>query len=188
MSSCNKRNWCFDSYFERTWSEISWCGCNPLSTQDDVAASIADEGISIFASRGVSKEEYYEDIHSVMKMGPNVTIDDGADLTLEMHSLDIDISKVYGGTEETTTGVIRLRAMQKRGVLKYPIIAVNDAETKHDFDNVYGTGQSALDGVIRATNILIAGKNVVVAGYGHVGKGIAKRASGLGGRVIITGG
>jgi adenosylhomocysteinase len=167
-------------------AEISWCGCNPLSTQDDVAASIADEGISIFASRGVSKEEYYEDIHSVMKMGPNVTIDDGADLTLEMHSLDIDISKVYGGTEETTTGVIRLRAMQKRGVLKYPIIAVNDAETKHDFDNVYGTGQSALDGVIRATNILIAGKNVVVAGYGHVGKGIAKRASGLGGRVIIT--
>ena len=157
-----------------------------LGTQDDVAASIADEGISIFASRGVSKEEYYEDIHSVMKMGPNVTIDDGADLTLEMHSLDIDISKVYGGTEETTTGVIRLRAMQKRGVLKYPIIAVNDAETKHDFDNVYGTGQSALDGVIRATNILIAGKNVVVAGYGHVGKGIAKRASGLGGRVIIT--
>ena len=167
-------------------AEISWCGCNPLSTQDDVAASIADEGISIFASRGVSKEEYYEDIHSVMKMGPNVTIDDGADLTLEMHSLDIDISKVYGGTEETTTGVIRLRAMQKRGVLKYPIIAVNDAETKHDFDNVYGTGQSALDGVIRATNILIAGKNVVVAGYGHVGKGIAKRASGLGGRVFIT--
>jgi adenosylhomocysteinase len=167
-------------------AEISWCGCNPLSTQDDVAASIADEGTSIFASRGVSKEEYYEDIHSVMKMGPNVTIDDGADLTLEMHSLDIDISNVYGGTEETTTGVIRLRAMQKRGVLKYPIIAVNDAETKHDFDNVYGTGQSALDGVIRATNILIAGKNVVVAGYGHVGKGIAKRASGLGGRVIIT--
>jgi adenosylhomocysteinase len=167
-------------------AEISWCGCNPLSTQDDVAASIADEGISIFASRGVSKKEYYEDIHSVMKMGPNITVDDGADLTLEMHNLADDVSKVYGGTEETTTGVIRLRAMQKTGVLKYPIIAVNDAETKHDFDNVYGTGQSALDGVIRATNILIAGKNVVVAGYGHVGKGVARRASGLGGRVIIT--
>ena len=167
-------------------AEISWCGCNPLSTQDDVAASIADEGLSIFASRGVSKEEYYDDIHSVMKMGPNITIDDGADLTLEMHNLVKDLSKVYGGTEETTTGVIRLRAMQKTGVLKYPIIAVNDAETKHDFDNFYGTGQSALDGVIRATNILIAGKNVVVAGYGHVGKGVAKRASGFGGRVIIT--
>src|SRR4029079_14152302 len=166
---------------------VAWCGCNPLSTQDDVAASIAQEGISIFASRGVSNEQYYDDIHSTMKIKPNITIDDGADLTVEMHDDGyIQDVPVYGGTEETTTGVIRLRAMQSAGKLKYPIIAVNDAETKHDFDNVYGTGQSALDGIIRATNILIAGKNVVVAGYGHVGKGISKRADGLGANVAVT--
>jgi adenosylhomocysteinase len=168
-------------------AEIAWCGCNPLSTQDDVAASIAQEGISIFASRGVSNEQYYDDIHSTMKIKPNITIDDGADLTVEMHNDGyVQDESVYGGTEETTTGVIRLRAMQTAGKLKYPIIAVNDAETKHDFDNVYGTGQSALDGIIRATNILIAGKNVVVAGYGHVGKGISKRADGLGANVVVT--
>ncbi|HSF00037.1 MAG TPA: adenosylhomocysteinase [Nitrososphaeraceae archaeon] len=176
-----------------TGAEISWCGCNPLSTQDDVAASLArDEEIGIFASRGVSTEEYYTDIHSTMRFGPNITIDDGADLTVEIHnSLSSSSSSsnnyyLFGGTEETTTGVIRLRAMEKSGKLMYPIIAVNDAETKHDFDNVYGTGQSALDGIIRATNVLIAGKNVVVAGYGHVGKGIARRASGLGANVIVT--
>jgi adenosylhomocysteinase len=169
-------------------AEISWCGCNPLSTQDDVAASLAtDEGISIFARRGVSTKEYYDDIHSAMDINPNITIDDGADLTIEMHKENNGSqSRVYGGTEETTTGVIRLRALQKSGKLIYPIIAVNDAETKHDFDNVYGTGQSALDGIIRATNILISGKNVVVAGYGHVGKGIARRASGMGANVIVT--
>lgn len=166
-------------------AELVWCGCNPLSTQDDVAASLAkDEGIGIFASRGVSSKEYYDDIHSSMKLDPHVTIDDGADLTVEMHKGSP--KSIRGGTEETTTGVIRLRAMQKAGKLMYPIIAVNDAETKHDFDNVYGTGQSALDGVIRATNVLISGKNVVVAGYGHVGKGIASRASGLGANVIVT--
>ena len=167
-------------------ADLSWCGCNPLSTQDDVAAALVDEGISIYASRGVSNEQYYDDIHSTMSIKPNVTIDDGADLTVEMHNSSGDLSDVYGGTEETTTGVIRLRAMEKNGKLKYPIMAVNDAETKHDFDNVYGTGQSALDGIIRATNILISGKNVVVSGYGHVGKGIARRAAGLGGNVIIT--
>ena len=167
-------------------ADLSWCGCNPLSTQDDVAAALVDEGISIYASRGVSNEQYYNDIHSTMSIKPNVTIDDGADLTVEMHNSSGDLSEVYGGTEETTTGVIRLRAMEKNGKLKYPIMAVNDAETKHDFDNVYGTGQSALDGIIRATNVLIAGKNVVVSGYGHVGKGIARRAAGLGGNVIIT--
>ena len=169
-------------------AEISWCGCNPLSTQDDVAASLAmDEGISIFARRGVSTKEYYDDIHSAMDINPNITIDDGADLTIEMHKENNGSqSRVYGGTEEKTTGVIRLRALQKSGKLIYPIIAVNDAETKHDFDNVYGTGQSALDGIIRATNILISGKNVVVAGYGHVGKGIARRASGMGANVIVT--
>ena len=170
-------------------AQISWCGCNPLSTQDDVAASLVDhEGLSVFASRGISTEEYYNDIHSVIKFEPNITIDDGADLTVELHNKMDDKSRlsVYGGTEETTTGVIRLRAMQKSSKLMYPIIAVNDAETKHDFDNVYGTGQSALDGIIRATNVLLAGKNVVVAGYGHVGKGVAKRASGMGANVIVT--
>jgi adenosylhomocysteinase len=169
-------------------AEISWCGCNPLSTQDDVAASLAtDEGISVFARRGVSTTEYYDDIHSAMDIDPNITIDDGADLTIEMHKKNNGSrAMIYGGTEETTTGVIRLRALQKSGKLIYPIIAVNDAETKHDFDNVYGTGQSALDGIIRATNILISGKNVVVSGYGHVGKGIATRAAGLGANVIIT--
>jgi len=166
---------------------VAWCGCNPLSTQDDVAASIADEGVSIFASRGVSNEQYYDDIHSTMKIKPNITIDDGADLTVEMHkTADSQMKEVYGGTEETTTGVIRLRAMERAAKLRYPIVAVNDAETKHDFDNIYGTGQSALDGIIRATNVLVAGKNVVVAGYGHVGKGIARRAMGLGANVIVT--
>jgi adenosylhomocysteinase len=169
-------------------AEISWCGCNPLSTQDDVAASLVkDENVSVFASRGVSTRQYYDDIHSVIKFGPNVTVDDGADLIVEMHK-NISKSKpiIYGGTEETTTGVIRLRAMQKSSKLMYPIIAVNDAETKHDFDNIYGTGQSAIDGIIRATNILFSGKNVVVAGYGHVGKGIARNASGIGANVTIT--
>ena len=166
-------------------AQLSWCGCNPLSTQDDVASSLAqDEDISVFASRGVTQQEYYDDIHSAMMLKPHVTIDDGADLTVEMHKESFD--SIRGGTEEKTTGVIRLRAMQKAGKLRYPIIAVNDAETKHDFDNIYGTGQSALDGVIRATNVLIAGKNVVVAGYGHVGKGISRRAAGLGANVIVT--
>jgi len=169
-------------------AELAWCGCNPLSTQDDVAASLAiDEHISVFARRGITTEEYYDDIHSVIGIGPNITIDDGADLTVEMHkNMNGSKSPIYGGTEETTTGVVRLRALHNAGKLKYPILAVNDAETKHDFDNVYGTGQSALDGIIRATNILFAGKNVVVAGYGHVGKGIAKRAAGMGGNVIVT--
>ena len=166
-------------------AELSWCGCNPLSTQDDVAASLAQiEDISIFASRGVTQQEYYDDIHSAMKIEPQITIDDGADLTVEIHKGNFN--SLMGGTEETTTGVIRLRAMQKAGKLKYPIVAVNDAETKHDFDNIYGTGQSALDGIIRATNILISGKNVVVAGYGHVGKGISRRAAGLGANVTVT--
>lgn len=167
-------------------AELTWCGCNPLSTQDDVAAALVEEGVSIFASRGVPNEQYYDDIHATMAISPNVTIDDGADLTVEMHNSGGNMSQVYGGTEETTTGVVRLRAMEKNGKLKYPIMAVNDAETKHDFDNVYGTGQSALDGIIRATNILIAGKNVVVSGYGHVGKGVARRAAGHGANVIIT--
>ncbi len=169
-------------------AEIAWSGCNPLSTNDDIAASLVkDEQLSIFASRGVSNEEYYEDIYSVLKFNPHITIDDGADLTVELHKTFDQYGKnVIGGTEETTTGVVRLRAMEKNNLLKYPLMAVNDAETKHDFDNVYGTGQSALDGIIRATNVLISGKTVVVAGYGHVGKGIAKRASGFGANVVVT--
>ncbi|MDQ4074096.1 MAG: adenosylhomocysteinase [Thermoproteota archaeon] len=169
-------------------AEIAWSGCNPLSTNDDIAASLVkDEQLSIFASRGVSNKEYYEDIYSVLKFNPNITIDDGADLTVELHKTFDQYGKnIIGGTEETTTGVVRLRAMEKNNLLKYPLMAVNDAETKHDFDNVYGTGQSALDGIIRATNILISGKTVVVAGYGHVGKGIAKRASGFGANVVVT--
>jgi adenosylhomocysteinase len=169
-------------------AQIAWSGCNPLSTNDDIAASlVVDEDLSIFASRGVSTEEYYEDIYSVLKFKPHITIDDGADLTIEFHkTMDQYGNNIIGGTEETTTGVMRLRALERNKKLKYPVIAVNDAETKHDFDNVYGTGQSALDGVIRATNILLAGKTVVVAGYGHVGKGIAARCSGHGSSVIVT--
>ena len=169
-------------------AEIAWSGCNPLSTSDDIAASlVVDDGLSIFASRGVTSKEYYDDIYSVLKFKPHLTIDDGADLTIEFHKTLNDYgANIIGGTEETTTGVMRLRALENTNKLQYPIIAVNDAETKHDFDNVYGTGQSALDGILRATNILIAGKTVVVAGYGHVGKGIASRAKGHGASVVIT--
>lgn len=167
---------------------VAWSGCNPLSTNDDIAASLVkDEGLSVFASRGVSNEEYYDDIYSVLKFNPDITIDDGADLTIEFHkTLDKYGKNIIGGTEETTTGVLRLKALETNSKLGYPIVAVNDAETKHDFDNVYGTGQSALDGIIRATNVLLAGKTVVVAGYGHVGKGIASRARGFGASVVIT--
>ncbi|KAA2282741.1 MAG: adenosylhomocysteinase [Candidatus Nitrosocosmicus sp.] len=167
---------------------VAWSGCNPLSTNDDIAASLVkDEGLSIFASRGVNNKEYYDDIYSVLKFNPDITIDDGADLTIEFHkNLDKYGKNIKGGTEETTTGVQRLKALEKNSKLGYPIVAVNDAETKHDFDNVYGTGQSALDGIIRATNVLLSGKTVVVAGYGHVGKGIASRARGFGASVIVT--
>ncbi|VFJ15324.1 adenosylhomocysteinase [Candidatus Nitrosocosmicus franklandus] len=167
---------------------VAWSGCNPLSTNDDIAASLVkDEGLSVFASRGVTNKEYYDDIYSVLKFNPDITIDDGADLTIEFHkNLDKYGKNIIGGTEETTTGVLRLKALETNSKLGYPIIAVNDAETKHDFDNVYGTGQSALDGIIRATNVLLSGKTVVVAGYGHVGKGIASRARGLGASVIVT--
>ncbi|MGD9674700.1 MAG: adenosylhomocysteinase [Candidatus Nitrosocosmicus sp.] len=167
---------------------VAWSGCNPLSTNDDIAASLVkDEGLSVFASRGVSNKEYYDDIYSVLKFNPDITIDDGADLTIEFHkTLDKYGKNIIGGTEETTTGVQRLKALETNSKLGYPIVAVNDAETKHDFDNVYGTGQSALDGIIRATNVLLSGKTVVVAGYGHVGRGIASRARGHGASVVIT--
>lgn len=173
--------------FAEAGAEVSWSGCNPLSTQDDVAAALAADGISIFAWHGMNVKEFYWCIEETLKFKPNLTLDDGADLIFTVHNKHQElIPVVIGGTEETTTGVHRLRAMAKDGALKYPVIAVNDAETKWDFDNVYGTGQSTLDGVLRATSVLLAGKNVVVAGFGHCGKGVAIRAKGLGSNVIVT--
>ncbi len=168
-------------------AEVSWSGCNPLSTQDDVAAALAKNGISIFAWHGMNVKEFYWCIEQTLKFQPNLTLDDGADLIFTIHNKYPKLAeKVVGGTEETTTGVKRLRAMAKDGALKYPVIAVNDAETKWDFDNVYGTGQSSIDGILRATSVLLAGKNFVVAGYGHCGSGVAKRAAGMGANVIVT--
>jgi adenosylhomocysteinase len=169
-------------------AEVSWSGCNPLSTNDAVAAALAKEGIPIFAWHGMSVKEFYWCIEETLKFHPNLTLDDGADLIFTIHKNHPDFAEKYviGGTEETTTGVHRLRAMAADGALKYPVIAVNDAETKWDFDNVYGTGQSTLDGILRATSILFAGKNFVVAGYGHCGKGVAMRAKGLGANVVVT--
>lgn len=169
-------------------ADVTLCASNPLSTQDDVAAALVERaGIRVFAIKGESNETYYEHIHRVIDTGPQVTIDDGADLVSTLHSDRRDaLDTVVGGCEETTTGVIRLRAMAADGALAYPIMAVNDAATKHFFDNRYGTGQSALDGIIRATNILLAGKTIVVAGYGWCGRGVASRADGLGAHVIVT--
>ena len=166
-------------------ASIALAASNPLSTQDEVAAALAVDGINVYAWKGESKEEYYNCITMVLKHKPLITMDDGADLVTELHSGKWDF-KVVGGTEETTTGVMRLRAMADRGVLRYPIIAVNNAETKWDFDNVYGTGQSTIDGILRATNVLLAGKKFVIAGYGHCGRGLANRARGMGARVIIV--
>jgi adenosylhomocysteinase len=168
-------------------AEVSWSGCNPLSTQDDVAAALAAEGTSIYAWHGLSKEEFYWAIEQTLQFKPTLTLDDGADLIFTVHSRFPQLAKdVYGGTEETTTGVHRLRAMAADGKLMYPVIAVNDSETKWDFDNVYGTGQSSLDGVLRASSVLIAGKTFVVAGYGHCGRGVALRAKGMGANVVVT--
>lgn len=168
-------------------AEISWSGCNPLSTQDDVAAWLAAEGYSIHAWHGQSVEDFYWCIDRTLEFNPTLTLDDGADLIVRVHGEKSEYADgVIGGTEETTTGVHRLRAMGKAGDLKYPVIAVNDAITKWDFDNVYGTGQSTIDGILRATSVLISGKTFVVAGYGHCGKGVAMRAQGMGANVIIT--
>lgn len=168
-------------------AEVSWSGCNPLSTQDDVAAALAGDGISVYAWHGLSKDEFYWCIEKTIEFEPTLTLDDGADLIFTLHNKYHSLAdRVIGGTEETTTGVHRLRAMGEAGKLRYPVIAVNDAETKWDFDNVYGTGQSSIDGILRSTNVLIAGKNFVVAGYGHCGKGCAMRARGLGANVIAT--
>jgi len=174
--------------FVEAGAQVSWSGCNPLSTQDSVAAALADNGISIFAWHGQSVKEFYWCIEQTLSIQPNLTLDDGADLIFTIHNRHPEFAEqfVLGGTEETTTGVHRLRAMAEAGALKYPVVAVNDAETKWDFDNVYGTGQSTIDGILRATNLLMAGKNVVVAGYGHSGRGVAMRANGLGANTIIT--
>jgi len=168
-------------------ANVALCGSNPLSTQDEVAAAIAQLGVHVFAWRGQTTEEYYWCIERVIDRKPLITLDDGADLVTTIHSKRTDVlPNVKGGTEETTTGVLRLKAMEKSGTLKYAIIAVNDAYTKYLFDNRYGTGQSTIDGVLRATNILLAGKNVVVCGYGWCGRGIAQRARGMGANVIVT--
>ncbi len=168
-------------------AQVSWSGCNPLSTNDAVAAALAADGVSIFAWHGMNVKDFYWCIEETLKMRPNLTLDDGADLIFTVHNKHQElIPNIIGGTEETTTGVHRLRAMAADGALRYPVIAVNDAETKWDFDNVYGTGQSTLDGILRATSVLLAGKNFVVAGYGHCGKGVGMRAKGLGANVIAT--
>ena len=174
--------------FVEAGADVSWSGCNPLSTNDAVAAALAADGISIFAWHGMNVKEFYWCIEETLKFHPNLTLDDGADLIFTIHNKHPEFAEKYiiGGTEETTTGVHRLRAMANDGALRYPVIAVNDAETKWDFDNVYGTGQSTLDGILRATSVLLAGKNVVVAGYGHCGKGVSLRAKGMGANVIVT--
>ena len=169
-------------------ADVFLCASNPLSTQDDVAASLVkDYKIPVFAIRGEDRDTYYDHLNKVLDSKINITMDDGGDLVSTIMKDRSDaLSGIIGGTEETTTGVIRFKSMEKEGVLKYPIIAVNDAMTKHFFDNRYGTGQSTLDGIIRATNVLLSGKNFVVSGYGWCGKGVAMRARGLGAKVIIT--
>jgi adenosylhomocysteinase len=169
-------------------ADVVLCASNPLSTQDDVAAALVrDSNIQVFAIKGEDNETYYKHIMAALDHKPHITMDDGADLVTTALTKRTDVlDGIWGGTEETTTGVIRLRAMAKQGVLRYPIIAVNDADTKHLFDNRYGTGQSTIDGIVRATNFLLAGSKFVVAGYGWCGRGLASRARGLGAEVIIT--
>ena len=168
-------------------AQVVLCCSNPLSTQDDVAAALVEDGISVFAWKGISNKDYYQCLNQTLDFKPQITIDDGADLISLIHSERKELLKsVVAGQEETTTGVIRLKAMAKDGALKYPIVAVNDTPTKHMFDNYYGTGQSTMDGLLRATNVLLSGKIVVVAGYGYCGSGMALRAKGLGARVVVT--
>ena len=167
-------------------AKVAIASCNPLSTQDDVAAALAKDGISVYAKKGESRKEYYDYIEKVIAEEPDITIDDGCDLVTALHTKHTDkLAKVIGGCEETTTGIIRLHAMEKEGVLRCPMMSVNDNKTKHLLDNYYGTGQSTIDGLLRATNMLIAGKNFVVGGYGDCGKGLALRAKGMGANVIV---
>ena len=166
-------------------AEVSWAGCNPLSTQDDVAAQLAKEGVKIYAWHA-NDEKYYWCLDKVLDTKPHFTMDDGGDLVFRYYDKHKDKLQIKAGTEETSTGVIRFVNMAKDGLLPYPIIAVNNAETKWDFDNIYGTGQGAIDGLLRSSSVLIAGKNFVVSGYGHCGKGTAIRAKGMGAKVIIT--
>jgi len=168
-------------------ADVALCASNPLSTQDDVVAVLKKRQLPVFAKHGADKKLYYQHIKSALAIKPNLTVDDGADLVTYIHTKARSLLKhIVGGTEETTTGVIRLRAMAKAGKLKYPIVAVNSALTKHLFDNRYGTGQSTIDGILRSTNILLAGSCLVVAGYGWCGKGVAARAKGMNARVIVT--
>jgi adenosylhomocysteinase len=168
-------------------AKVAITGCNPLSTQDDVAAALAKEGVEVYGWRAESTKEYYENLNKVLDTRPQYTVDDGCDLVTLVHTERPElIDGMVGGAEETTTGVIRLRAMEREGALRYPMVAVNDSDTKHLMDNFIGTGQSTIDGVLRATNVLIASKTVVVAGYGSCGKGVARRASGLGASVVVT--
>ena len=169
-------------------ASVNLCASNPLSTQDDVAASLVkDYHISVFAIKGENTKTYYKHIDSVLDARPHITMDDGADLVSTIHGRRKQLANdIIGGTEETTTGVIRLRSLEKNGMLLFPLIAVNDADTKHLFDNRYGTGQSTVDGIVRATNILFSGSVVVVCGYGWCGRGVAMRSKGLGARVIVT--
>jgi adenosylhomocysteinase len=167
-------------------ADVRLCASNPLSTQDDTAASlVVHDHVPVFAVKGEDKKTYYKHLHAALGHNPTITMDDGCDLVSTLHS-ERKTARILGGTEETTTGVIRLRSMAAKGVLKFPVISVNDADTKHMFDNRYGTGQSTLDGIIRATNRLVAGSVVVVAGYGWCGRGIAARAKGMGADVIVT--
>ncbi len=169
-------------------AEVALCASNPLSTQDDAAAALCEyESIDVYAIKGEDNETYYRHITAVLDHHPHLTMDDGCDLVTMLHKERPDqLPEVVGGTEETTTGVIRLRAMAGEGVLAYPIVAVNDADTKHLFDNRFGTGQSTIDGIIRATNLLLAGRTVVICGYGQCGRGVASRARGMGARVVVT--
>ena len=168
-------------------AEVAITSCNPLSTQDDVAAALASDGTNVFGYKGETREEYYSYLGRVIEFEPQITIDDGCDLVSEIHSKHVElIPRIVCGCEETTTGVIRLRAMEKENALKYPILAINESSTKHLMDNYYGTGQSVIDGILRATNSLLAGKTFVVLGYGDCGKGVALRAKGLGANLIVT--
>src|SRR6266550_463570 len=169
-------------------AEVVLCASNPLSTQDDVAAALVEEfGISVFAIKGEDNDTYYQHIEAAVDHKPQLTMDDGADVIGVLHSHRREqLGDIVGGTEETTTGVIRLRALERDGALGFPVVAVNDAKTKHFFDNRYGTGQSTIDGIVRATNILLAGRKFVVAGYGWCGRGVAMRAKGMGAHVIVT--